>query len=242
MKKKLILFSLLVVIAVIATGCGPKIVKYDLKDLAMAQTNQKRQNLSVAVVRFQDKRPDYEKYSKNKVFSESSKTRDESYKDGDVAGGVTLALVDHCKHIKLFKSIEVLDISSSKSLSEILEELQGKEYDVLLTGTISHFFGIGYLTKFDKHMIAFSYIPGVNFVIAAISPLMLAEKNTHEGHIEIIDLRLTDISNAKCLWSGSFSEKMKMEYSDTYPAKAANETLKEVVKKIVKKIETVDFK
>jgi curli biogenesis system outer membrane secretion channel CsgG len=241
MKKKFLLFCLLANISLLLTGCGTSVIKYNLSDLELAQTNQRRQKLSLAVVCFQDIRPYHEKYSKYKTMSTSSQTRDKNYENSDVAGGVTQALVEHFTQIKLFKKTEIVNILAESSLPEIEAKLKYKNYDLLLTGTISHFYGIGYSTEFDNTMVGLSYIPGVNLAVIAASPLMLAQKNKHEGHVEIIDFKLTDIDTSKILLSGSFSKKINMEYLDIYPDKAANETLKEVVKKIVKKIETVDF-
>ncbi len=240
MKNKAILLGLLIIVFFI-TGCGTTAIKYNLSDLGLAQANQKREKLTLAIVRFQDIRPDHEKYSRYKTMSESSQTRDKNFKNGDVAGGVTQAIADHFVKIKLFKRVEVINNYGTSSLPELLNKIKGKNYDIVLTGTISHFYGIGYPTEFDNSMVGLSYIPGVNLAVIAASPLMLAQKNKHEGHVEIIDFKFTDIDTEKLLFSDSFSKKINMEYSDVYPDRAANETLKEVVKEIVKKIETIDF-
>lgn len=223
---------------VIASGTGcTTVVKYDLRDAHMAQPDSKRQGLRVAVAPLQDMRPDQEKNSP--VSMPKAETRDKMFKDGEVARGISEALVTHFNHVQLFKTAELVDKSAMLPSSDVMEKMKGLGYDALLTGKVTHFYGAGYATGFDMVAVALAIIP----ITAVVTiPIMLMQDNRNEGLVEIIDVQLTDTASGGVLWSGLFSKKMEMKYADVYPARAACETLREIANEIVKEIESVNFK
>ena len=162
-------------------------------------------------------------------------TRDIMFKDGDVARGISAALVTHFNHVQLFKTAELVDQSAALPSSDVVETMKGLGFDALFTGTVTHFYGAGYPTPFDRVATVLAMIP-VTIIVTV--PIMLAEDNKNEGFVEIVDVQLTDTHSGGVLWSGAFSKKREMNYADVFPARAASETLREIADEIVKQLET----
>ena len=219
----------------IGTGCTT-VVKYDLEDVKAARQEAYRQNMNVAVAPLQDMRPKNEKIN---TSTQSKHTcNDKMFKDHAVAKGISEALVTHFNHIQLFKNSELVEDITTEPNDTIIANIHTRGYDALFSGKITHFYGAGYVTGFDRAAIAMAAVP----ITALITiPIMLAQDNKNEGYVELIDLKLTDTSSGKVLWENSFSKKMEMSYSDVYPTRAACETLKEIANEMVSEIEAVDF-
>lgn len=237
MKKRVTMIAGLMAIVISGgTGCTT-VVKYDLKDAHMARPDSKRQGMRVAVAPFQDMRPEEEK---NPPFGWSkTETRDKMFKDGDVPRGMSEALVTHFNHVQLFKTAEMVDKSAAVPSGDVVEKMRSLGYDALFTGKVKHFYGAGYPTVFDKVATALAMIP---ITVIVTIPISLMQDNQNEGYVEIIDVQLTETTSGGILWSGSFSKKMEMKYSDVYPGRVASETLKEIANEIVKQIESVNIK
>lgn len=232
MAKRILIACMTAIVIATGTGCTT-VVKYDLTKLAAARPDSKRQAIRVAVAPLQDMRSAEEKDPMRNTTK--AETRDSWFKDGDVARGISAALVTHFNHVQLFKTAELVDKSAALPSSDVLEKMKGLGFDALFTGTVKHFYGAGYPTPFDRAAIMLALIPVT--VIVTI-PIMLAEDNKNEGFVEIVDVQLTDTNSGGVLWSGAFSKKREMNYADVYPARAASETLREIADEIVKQLET----
>ena len=218
------------------TGCTT-VIKYDLTDLPVAHPDSKRQAMRVAVAPLLDMRPEQEKNPPHLMFT--METQDSKFKDNDVAHGMSEALVTHFNHVQLFKTAEMVDKSAALPSSGVLEKMKGLGFDALFTGTVTHFYGVGYATAFDRAAVLLALIP---VTVVVTLPIMLMEDNQNEGFVEVVDVQLTDTKSGGVLWSGTFSKKRTMNYADAEPARAASETLREVADEIVKQIEATDIK
>ncbi|GEM_PF-2619626 len=226
---------MIVLTAVTSFGCTT-IIKYDLNDLGPASSNAKRQEMKVAIAPFQDLRPEHEK---NPPSSFSDQTvRDSMFKDSDVPRNMSEAFVTHLNHVRLFKTVEMTDRTASILSPTVLEKLRGQGYDMLMTGKIKRFYGVGHATGLDMVAVGLALIP-VTVVVTV--PAMLIQQNDHETSVELIDLQLTDISTDSIVWSGSFQRNKQLEYNDVMPARAISDTLKEIVQEVVKQIEAIPF-
>jgi len=64
-------------------------------------------------------------------------------------------------------------------------------YHALFTGTMTHFYGIGYLTRFDKYVggplmyLSLGPSPFI-YTMPIVLPIMLLQKNRNEGYVEIV--------------------------------------------------------
>ena len=126
----------------------------------------------------------------------------------------------------------------SESMPTTLAQLQNLGYQVILTGKLSHFYGVGYPTNFDRVALPLALVP----VTAVITfPVMLIQKNKNEGFVELSDIQLVEIATGKLLWSGSFSKRIERYYYDSLPNRVANEALKEIVTKMVDEISRIRF-
>ena len=237
MKNRVTMIACLMAIVISGgTGCRT-VIKYDLKDAHMARPDPKRQGMRVAVAPLQDMRPEQEKNPP--VGMSKTETRDKMFKDGDVPRGMSEALVAHFNHVQLFKTAEMVDKSAAVPSADVLEKMKSLGYDALFTGQVTHFYGVGYPTVLDKVAIGLAMIP---ITVIVTIPITLMQDNQNEGYVEIIEVQLTDTTSGGVLWSGSFSKKKEMKYSDAYPARAASETLKEIANEIVNQIESVNIK
>lgn len=248
MAKRILIACMTAIVIAAGTGCTT-VFKYDLTNLVAARPDSKRQSMRVAVAPLQDMRSAEEKdpmrnltrrdrSEMEKLFGAGKlETRDSMFKDGDVARGISAALVTHFNHVQLFKTAELVDKSAAVPSSDVVEKMKGLGFDALFTGTVTHFYGAGYATLFDRAALILAVILPVTGIITI--PIMLAEDNKNEGFVEIVDVQLTDTNSGEILWSGAFSKKREMNYADAYPARAASETLREVADEIVKQIETM---
>jgi hypothetical protein len=217
---------------VLGTGCGTTI-RYDLSDLPMAQPDPERQAMRVAVAPLHDGRPREERKPSFDLSLSQIKTIDWHFKGRDVGRGISEAMVSHFNHARLFETAK-LDGTPIASPSEgVLDEMQALGYNALLTGTIAHFQGCGHMNVEDRFL--HSEI-GLLFL-----PVAMAKQNRNEGCVELTDVRLTSTVSGDVLWSGSFGRKQKFVYWDVMPVRAVCETLKEVIKEMVKQLEATSF-
>jgi TolB-like protein len=192
--------------------------------------------MKVAIAPFQDLRPEHEK-NPSSSFSNSA-VRDSMFKDGDVPRNMSEAFVTHLNHVRLFKTVEMTDRTASIPAPVVLEKLRGQGYDLLMTGKIKRFYGVGHATGLDMVAVGLALIP----ITAVVTiPAILAQPNDHETSVELIDLQLTDTSTGSIIWSGSFQRNKQLEYYDVMPVRAVSDTLKEIVQEVVKQIEAVPF-
>jgi hypothetical protein len=233
MAKRIVIACMTAIVIAAGTGCTT-VVKYDLTNLTAARSDSKRQAMRVAVAPLQDMRPSEEKDPM--LNTTKAETRDRMFKDGDVARGISAALVTHFNHVQLFKTAELVDKSAALPSTDVVGKIKGLGFDALFTGTIKHFYGAGYPTPFDRAATMLALIP---VTIIVTIPIMLAEENKNEGFVEIVDVQLIDTHSGGVLWSGAFSKKREMLYADTDPTRAASETLREIADEIVKQIETI---
>lgn len=217
------------------TGCTT-VVKYDFTDLPATRLDLERQAMRVAVAPLQDMRPEEEKNPTQNIWK--IETRDRMFKDGDVTRGISEAVVKHFNHVQLFKTAEMVDKSAAVPSSDVVEKMRGLGYDALFTGTIKHFYGVGYPTSFDAAATVLALIP---ITVLVTLPIMLIEDNQNEGIVEIVDAQLTDTKSGGVLWSGTFPKKKAMKYFDADPARAASETLREIADEIVRQMEATDM-
>ena len=235
MTKSILIACVTAIVLAAGTGCTT-VIKYDLANLSTARPDSKRQAMRVAVAPLQDMRSAEEKDPQNITYFE---TRDRIFEGGDVARGISNALVTHFNHVQLFKITELVDKSVALPSSDVVEKMKGFGFDALFTGTIKHFYGAGHPTAFDRAATLLALIP---VTIVVTIPIMLAEDNQNEGFVEIVDVRLTDTKSGGVLWSGTFSKKRNLYYYDADPVRAASETLREIADEIVKQIEVTDVK
>lgn len=217
--KRILIACMTATVIAAGTGCTT-IVKYDLTNLTAARPDSKRQAMRVAVAPLQDMRSAEEKDPP--LNTTKAETRDRMFKDGDVALGISAALVTHFNHVQLFKTAELVDKSAALPSSDVVGKMKGLGFDALFTGTVKHFYGAGYPTPFDRAAIMLALIP---VTIIVTIPIMLAEDNKNEGFVEIVDVQLTDTNSGGVLWSGAFSKKREIYYADVDTARAASETL-----------------
>jgi hypothetical protein len=81
----------------------------------------------------------------------------------------------------------------------------------------------------------------IPITIVVTIPVMLIEPNDHETFVQLINLKLTDVSSGVVVWSGSFFRDEKLQYSDVKPVEAVSDTLKGIVKEMVTQIAAVNF-
>lgn len=233
--KRKVLPILISVVMSATIGCTTSI-NYSLKDVCLAKADIKRQAWKVAVAPFKDIRPMQER---NPPYNNKSRyvTRDRLFVNGNVAGGISEAIVAHFNHVHLFHVAEMTDESAMVPSKDVINKVKNYGYDVLLTGILKHFKGAGHVTELDNTSVWLASIP---VFLLITTPMQLAEKNKHESFVEIIDVQLTDTTSGRTIWSGSFSKQMEMEYAMVNPARATKDNLKEIVKEIVKEIELLD--
>lgn len=236
MTKRILVACVTAITIAWGTGCTT-VIKYDVDDLPAARPDSKRQAMRVAVAPLQDMRPEQEKNPPHDMSK--LETRDSRFEDGDVPRGMSEALVTHFNHVQLFKTAEVVGKSAALPSSDVLEKMKGLGYDALFTGTVTHFYGVGYPTAFDRAAVPLALIP---VTIVVTLPIMLMEDNKNEGFVELVDVQLTDSKSGGVLWSGTFSQKRAMMYADAEPVRAASETLREIAGEIVKQIEVRDIR
>ena len=235
MTKRTLIICMTAIVIATGTGCTT-VIKYDLANLSTARPDSKRQAMRVAVAPLQDMRSAEEKDPQNITYFE---TRDRIFEGGDVARGISAALVTHFNHVQLFKTTEVVDKSAALPSSDVVEKMKGLGFDALFTGTVTHFYGAGHPTVFDRAATILALIP---VTIVVTIPIMLVEDNQNEGFVEIVNAQLTDTKSGGVLWSGTFSKKREMKYFDADPVRAASETLREIADEIVKQIEVTEIK
>jgi TolB-like protein len=220
------------IVLIMGTGCATTtIVQYDFENLSTVRADSTRQAMRVAVAPLQDLRTAEERNPGTTLAK--LQTRDSMFKDGDVARGISEALITHFNHVQLFKIAEMADQTAMLPTSAVLESVKGQGFDALFTGTLKHFYGAGYPTVFDGVAIVLSLVP---VTVLVTLPIMYMQENQNEGFVEILDAQLTDTKTGAVLWSGTFSKKREMKYPDAYPARAASETLKDIADEIVKQI------
>ena len=232
------IFRVVVLIGIIqcAIGCSTTI-KYDLVDIPQL-TNSNLNSLKVAVAPLLDERSELEKSPKTKFLGDME-TRDSTFKDKDVPGGISQAMVVHLNHVKLFDEAVLVDNEYSLLDPRTTSELKTKGYDLILTGEVKHFYGKSYINTTDKFAIvgAFLFPPSIILTI----PIILIEKNTFEGMVELVDLQLTDIKTGNIIWTGSFSKNLEKEYGDAAITKVPIEALKEITCDIVEELKSMDY-
>ncbi|MDO9542356.1 MAG: hypothetical protein Q7J98_08540 [Kiritimatiellia bacterium] len=124
MKRMTMIAGLTAIVIAAGTGCTT-VVKYDLKDARMARPDSKRQGMRVAVAPLQDMRPEQEK-NPPVGMPPKCEIRDKMFKDGDVARGISEALVAHFNHVQLFKTAEMVDKSAMLTSSDVIEKMKGR--------------------------------------------------------------------------------------------------------------------
>jgi hypothetical protein len=217
-------------------GCTTPI-KYDLTNLEMTTTSPSRQSLKVAILPFEDLRPEIEKNASS-TYS-TIRLNDRAIEGESVSKSISEALAAHFNHVKLFQSVDVFDETGTEPISGINKRLHDLGYSAVFTGKVRHFHSVAYATTLDK------VAPIVAFLIpvsAAITiPMILAEKNNIDTLVEIVDVRLNETRTGKVLWSGSYMKKPRRQYADAYCVQAASDTLKDIAIEIVDEIEKINF-
>jgi hypothetical protein len=186
--------------------------------------------MRVAVAPFRDTRPRDERrvsFAWADLFRD--RTGDHPFELRDVGGGISEALAAHFNHVGLFKAADGVDRCGELPSAEALGEMRALGYDALLTGTVTHFYGVGYRLAMD--------IVVGSFLGAAVLPNL----HPHEGYVELMDVRLTGTDSGEVLWSGTFTRKTRLEYHATQPIRAACDTLKAVANEMIKEMEAVEF-
>jgi hypothetical protein len=241
MQKKLVIITSLIAIVILGVSGCASVVKYDLKDVPITPPDLKRQGMRVAVAPLEDIRPEEEKNARSNRYK--TETTDAIFKDGDVCRCISEALVTHFNYVKLFKTAELVDKSAMAPSADVLEKMKNLGYDALFTGRVKHFYGVGYVTSFDRVTMPLATIPILGLISSlVVIPIMLIQDNRNEGYVEIVDAQLTDTASGSVIWSGSFLKIKKMKYNDTYAVKAVSVTLKEIVNEIVEEIEAAYVK
>lgn len=220
-------------------GCSVS-VKYLLDDVPPVSPNPTRNIVRLAVVPFQDIRPNNER-DPGSAFDfppEKVELRDSNFKNKDVSGSMVIMIAEHLNHVRMFSQVDAVNNEFSELTPDKLAQLKNLGYQVVFTGKLSHFYGVGYATALDKAAIILTFIP---ITVVVTVPAMLIQKNRNEGFVELQGLQLIDIATGRSLWSGSFSSRIERYYNDAYPNAVAGEALKEIMVKVVHEIERVDF-
>lgn len=235
MNRKVMLVLLTFIL--VATGCAVPI-KYDLTNLEMTPTSPSRQSLKVAITPFEDLRPEIEK---NSISTYSTTQLNDKMIEGDnIAKSISEALAAHFNHVKLFQSVDVFDEAGTEPTSEINKRLHDSGYSAVFTGKVKHFHSVGYQTTLDKVAPIAAFLMPVSIVITI--PMILAEKNNIDAHVEIIDVQLIETRAGKVLWSGSYIKKSQRKYigaEECVPA--VSDTLKDIAIEIVNDLEKINF-
>ncbi len=240
--------GLMGVLIMVGTGCRTTI-GYNLGDARITQPDPARQAMRVAVAPLRDARPGKERelpLNRLLYFGDET-THDKLFKRADVGRGVSEAFVRHFNHVRLFKVAELVDRPAVSPTADVLDDMEKLGYHALFTGTITHFYGIGYLTRFDRYVgVPLMYLSAgpSPFVYTApiILPIMLLQKNKNEGYVEIVNLRLTDTATGSVLWSGSFLRETETKYRMPDSVRIVCETLGEIGDEIVKEIAAMELR
>ena len=223
--------TILTVVVMIGTGCT-KAVKYDFTDLNITPPNSARQSMKVAIMPFEDLRS--RKGTKPSGGLGKMEIQDRMVEGGNVPRSINNALAEHFNHVQLFKTVETLEESDTSISPDVIKKIRDLGYDAFITGKIKRFYGAGYATTFDKVAAPLAFIP---ITIVVTIPIMMLQNNHNEGHVELIDIQLTETKTGKALWSGSFAKKTEKQYYVVDPVRVASDTLKEVAIEMASQIQ-----
>ncbi|NPU85912.1 MAG: hypothetical protein HPY65_15660 [Syntrophaceae bacterium] len=222
----------------------------------------------VAVIVFDDVRPDIERYAKsrleNLIEDANFYTEEWAYlnKRGEkkvynVAQQLSRSIADQVREKKLFIKTEFVDVSVADYSKKDKSDL-GKEYDYVLMGKIKHFYGFYKAlenTGSSGTALMIGVVGGVvggaigGAVAGAIAGAIVADQNNAlsfkiEGNTALTDIKLMDLKSDRIVWSGEVRNKfkdIKKEYSSNM-YKEASYSLRAAVDDLVSKMVKADLR
>ncbi|MBF0523405.1 MAG: hypothetical protein HQL24_10180 [Candidatus Omnitrophica bacterium] len=155
---------------------------------------------------FADNRPGSEKEGKLYGKDGYATSKDQMFKK-DLPLQISQMFVDHLSKAKIFKKIDLLDISNDLDLKqEEMTSLKNKGYNLAIIGKINHFYGY----QSDEAATAVAPLFGLVGVLteAMINPKTVGAK------VEYGDVKIIDLDNQKIVWSGNaghdFEQQVKL--------------------------------
>ena len=134
------LFSLLACLGLLGAGCTSRI-GYGVEPGDVVPT-QHRIPVRVAVLRFQDARPDEDKGQDSAFWRQWDVTKDERWNDEDVAAAISAVVAAHLRASGVFAEVAYEPIPAETSGPEVYGALRSKGYDAVLLGRLERFVGV----------------------------------------------------------------------------------------------------
>lgn len=223
--------------ALACLSCATKTISYRLEDHELNKPPAPVP-LRLMVARLTDSRSDEEKSGEGKAKGWFA-TRDSLFEE--IPEGTTRALIEHLRRAGLFTAIEPAPYPSSE-VAQHLQNLNGRA-DLVLRGTIKHFYGIVYrkeATMGEMPVIGgpFDLIGGLIF--AGIESTVPKDV---EGHAVLADLELISSKDGNLVWKGEAGAHFRRTVKGIpEPPDLALEALKTAVTKLVYQLREASLK
>jgi len=242
MKKVIVWKKAIVFLMILMMGCAGPQIKYSFDEYKVKEEENIIYPFDMAIIPFRDMRPMFEREELRGVLG--YKIRDKGYtaaykdyKGREVSYGVSSMIAEHFNHVKLFKKAEVLDPGSDLSISECLSLAREKDYRLVLTGDINHFY-----SEIERGFVddlSMSPAPPVMLIPMIVTlPIVFLKKRLKKAWVELGNLELIDVTTGKTLWEGKSEAKMEKKTrgstKDLY--ENVNETLFIAINKLIEEI------
>lgn len=140
-----LIFVAAIFIMIFLSGCASFrtfSVGYDLNPLHVGLAN-KTYPLSVRVAKFQDVRPNEEKYKHDREKTDTLDLDDYTYDQdlsGPLAEQITKMTIDHLRFSNIFREVGLADFSTEQVNEKKVHDLAERGVNLLITGEIKHFY------------------------------------------------------------------------------------------------------
>lgn len=223
-------------VALSAVACT-KTISYPLEDNELNKPPHPVP-LRLMVARLTDSRSEEEKSGNGKARGWTA-TSDSLFED--IPEGITRAMIEHLRRAALFTAIE----SAPYPSSEVAQHLQTlhEHADLVLRGTIKHFYGIVY--RKDGTMAESPIVGGPvhligGLIFAGIESTISKEV---EGEAVLAEMELINSQNGNLIWKGEAGAHFKRTVKGIpEPPELALEALKVAVAKLVDQLRQASLK
>jgi hypothetical protein len=210
-------------------GCAGRAITYSLEDSEI-QKPPRPIPMRLMVATFKDSRSEEEKTGRawgKEVFA----SQDRSFQN--VPEGITKAVIAHLQKTELFQETHPAKFSSAEVTSERLESCRS-EADVLLVGSVDHFYGVIHRSAFmTGGAVGAAAAGGLVGGLIALGIESGMSKDM-EGHAALAGLELLSTKDGSSLWKGQAEAYFKRnERGLPEGTELALEALKEAVTKLV---------
>lgn len=211
-------------------GCAGRVINYSLAESEIKKP-RRPMPMRVVVATFKDSRSEEEKTGGGKAEG-LIRTHDRFFQR--VPDGITNAVVEHLQKTGIFTQVRPATFGSAEVTRDRMEATRN-DADVILVGSIVHFYGIVHRSSGMTGAMAGAagaaggLIGGLIFV-----GIESALSKDVEGHAALIDVELLSTTDGSSIWKGQAESYFKRNQKGLPEAPdLALEALKEAVKKLV---------